>query len=124
MGIHYGATYGIGVQLEDDQFNVTDVFMKMNEIEDEDDVDYDDWDECEIISDYLEDLIKDYEFLHVATGGNWNQDWYEYYIFIVDPMNDLAWLPIKIEQLNKFIKSSDLTFDSTEVGLIGGCNVS
>lgn len=122
MGISYGATYGIGVALKEDQFDMYDICRKLNPEMDEDELDeaVEDFDECEYVMNYIESILSDYQFLTCEYGGDMMQGYYEWYVFIKDPLEDLDWLPIKMDQMRKFIEETNLELYGDTIRLTGG----
>ena len=132
MGISYGATYGIGIALEEDQFDAFEIYKARHPDAPKWDEDgYDEWeetmcndiDDCDEIDRYLESLIKNYEFLEVRHGGNMYADYYDWYIFIKDPLEDLEWLPFKMEQLYMFMEKTSIKYYGDTIRVTGGAHV-
>lgn len=117
MGINYSAVYGMGVHLDPDQFDVEEIYIQMNDIDDE--VIDIDGEESEIIREYIESIIDKYSFLEYELGGNMFSDDYSHFIFIKNPLKDLNKLKDKMDKLQFILDEEELIYFGNKVDIIG-----
>ena len=125
MGVNYNATYGIGVSLKSDELIPEDFYREIIPEGEQVHNPYEYYGEPDTLGEAFKPLLKDYEFLYFDCGGDNHQGWYDYYILIRDPLENLDMLPFKMEQLRKFIKENNFEKYcwSTEPDLVGGCYI-
>ena len=99
MGVDYGAEFGIGVEIEEIDFDENSKYDGMYE--------------------YLADILKDTEYEYSRYGsGNYTGSPDTWIITMKNPFKDGYDISEKVIQMQKFLKEKNVSFD--KVDLVGG----